>query len=455
VAVAIALVVTIAVGQSGHSVAVPPVAPAPRIDAAGPVLGGFGTSAKIPTAAGLSAALATALADHRLGSHVTVAVRDLATGQLLYSKGAVSPTVPASSIKLATATALLALRGPNYRITTRVVVGAKRGQVVLIGAGDPTLAAGRTPTYPEAGRLDVLADEVRRALGAVKPTQVIVDTSLFSGSPIGPGWQATDVNSMYVHPIIPLTTDGGRIDPNEVGNSERYPNSAVAAGQIFARYLGLPARAVVSGRAPKTPTASATTAAATTPGTQLGAVQSPPLIRILDTMLQQSDNVLAEFMARQVAIASHAPATFAGGSSAVFAVLRKLGLPMSGVNIVDGSGVSHLNRLTPALLTALLSYDAAPDHPQFHAIFSGLPIAGWSGTLAYRYTTSPDKVAAGVLRAKTGTLDGVSALAGTVVDSSGRTLAFAIMADKIPFGANAPAAEDAIGSALYRCGCGG
>jgi len=136
-------------------------------------------------------------------------------------------------------------------------------------------------------------------------------------------------------------------------------------------------------------------------------------------------------------------------------VLRKLGLPMSGVNIVDGSGVSHLNRLTPAFLTALLSYDAQPDHAQFHAIFSGLPIAGWSGTLAYRYTTSPDKVAAGVLRAKTGTLDGVSALAGTVVDSSGRTLAFAIMADKIPFGADAPTAEDAIGSALYRCGCDG
>jgi D-alanyl-D-alanine carboxypeptidase/D-alanyl-D-alanine-endopeptidase (penicillin-binding protein 4) len=160
-------------------------------------------------------------------------------------------------------------------------------------------------------------------------------------------------------------------------------------------------------------------------------------------------------MARQVAIAAHKPASFAGASSAVTSELAALGLPMAGVHIVDGSGISHLNTLTPDLLTALLSYDAQPDHARFHALFSGLPVAGWSGTLQNRYLSTTASPAAGALRAKTGTLDGVSALAGTVIDSSGRVLSFAVMADKIPDGLDAPAAEDAIGAVLYRCGCGG
>ena len=449
--IAIAIVATVVIVKANSYSAAPPIAPAPKIDQPGPVLDGFNTSAPIPTAAGLTAALAKPIADKRLGSHVTIAVRDVATGRLLYGHGASSPTTPASSMKLATATAVLALRGPNYRITTRAVAGARPGEVVLVGAGDPTLAAGARSTYPESGRLDVLADEVKRALGGVKPTRVIIDTTLFSGPATSPGWEDSDADSTYVHPIYALTTDGGRMNPSKTGNSERYPNSALAAGQIFAKLLGLPASAVANGRAPQ----AASGASGTAPGAVLASVQSAPLVRILDTMLTTSDNVLAEFMARQVAIAAHRPASFAGAAAAVTAELAKLGLPTAGTHILDGSGVSHQDRLTPALLTALLSYDAQPEHGQFHPIFSGLPIAGWSGTLAGRFITPTTNSAAGVLRAKTGTLDGVSALAGVVVDASGRSLAFAVMVDKVPIGLDAPSAEDAIGVALYRCGCGG
>jgi D-alanyl-D-alanine carboxypeptidase/D-alanyl-D-alanine-endopeptidase (penicillin-binding protein 4) len=450
-AILIVIAATVLIVKASSYSAAPPIAPAPKIEAPGPVLAGMNTSAKIPTAAGLTAALAGPLADKRLGSHVSMAVRDLATGRLLYNHGASSPTTSASSMKLATATALLGLRGPNYRITTRVVAGARPGEVVLVGAGDPTLAAGPKSTYPEAGRLDVLADEVKRALGGVKPTRVIIDTTLFSGPATSTGWQDSDTDSTYVHPIYALTTDGGRIDPAKTGNSDRYPNSAAAAGQIFAKMLGLPATAVTNGRAP----AAATGASGTTPGAVLASVQSAPLVRILDTMLTNSDNVLAEFMARQVAIATHRPASFAGAAAAVTTELSNLGLPTAGTRIVDGSGVSHQNRLTPALLTALLSYDAQPTHSRFHPVFSGLPIAGWSGTLADRFITPTTKSAAGILRAKTGTLDGVSALAGTVVDASGRSLAFAVMVDKVPLGLDAPTAEDVVGVALYRCGCAG
>ncbi len=449
--VVIAIVATVVIVKASSYSAAPPVAPAPKIEPLGPVLAGINTSAEVPTAAGLTAALAGPMADKRLGSHITVAVRDVATGRLLYGHGASSPTTPASSMKLATATALLGLRGPNYRITTSVVAGSRPGEVVLVGAGDPTLAAGPKSTYPESGRLDVLADEVKRALGGVKPTRVIIDTTLFSGPATSTGWQDSDADSTYVHPIYALTTDGGRIDPTKTGNSERYPNSALAAGQTFAKLLGLPPTSVANGRAPR----AATGATGTTPGAVLASVQSAPLVRILDTMLTDSDNVLAEFMARQVAIAVHRPASFAGAAAAVTAELNRLGLPTAGTHIVDGSGVSHQDRLTPSLLTALLTYDAQPNHSRFHPVFSGLPIAGWSGTLADRFTAPTTNPAAGVLRAKTGTLDGVSALAGIVVDASGRSLAFAVMVDKVPLGLDAPSAEDVIGAALYRCGCAG
>jgi D-alanyl-D-alanine carboxypeptidase/D-alanyl-D-alanine-endopeptidase (penicillin-binding protein 4) len=354
-------------------------------------------------------------------------------------------------MKLATATAVLALRGPDYRITTRVVAGRQPGEVVLVGAGDPTLAAGPNATYPESGRLDVLADQVRRALGGVAPTKVIVDTSLFPGPVAGPGWLAVDVNGSFISRIYSLTTDGGRIHPERTGASPRYGNTALAAGQIFARLLGLPRSAVAMGVAPKAPAAGA---APTVPGALLGSVQSAPLQRIVDTMLSTSDNVLAEFMARQVALASGEPASFAGAAGAVTDELGKLGLPLAGVHIVDGSGLSTQNRLTPLLLTSLLSYDAQPANGRLHAIFSGMPVAGWSGTLAGRFTAKGATAVRGTLRAKTGSLNGVSALAGTLVDADGRMLAFAVMVDKIPPGADAPKAIDVIGVVLGTCGCG-
>ncbi|HKD98380.1 MAG TPA: D-alanyl-D-alanine carboxypeptidase/D-alanyl-D-alanine-endopeptidase, partial [Micromonosporaceae bacterium] len=450
--VVVVVVVSVIVATRGSisTVLGPPAATGPRVDAASPVLGAMADGAKMPTTSGIAAALAKPLRDSRLGPHVSVAVTDLSTGELLYGHGENSPTVPASTMKLATATAVLALRGPDYRITTQVVAGGHPGEVVLVGAGDPTLAAGPEPAYPEAGRLDVLADQVKRALGGVAPTKVIVDSSLFSGPVVAPGWNADDLNGDYASRIYALTTDAGRIHPDNGAAGKRYVNSATAAGQIFAKLLGLPNSAVSQGVAPAEPGIGADP---TTPGAVLGSVQSAPLQRIIDTMLSASDNVLAEFMARQVALASGKPASFAGAAQAVTDELRKLGLPLAGVHIVDGSGLSRQDRLTPSLLTSLISYDAQPAHTDLHAVFTGIPVAGWSGTLAGRFDTKATNGVAGTLRAKTGSLNGVSSLAGILIDADGRTLAFAVMVDKIPGGADAPKAIDTIGAALGACGC--
>jgi D-alanyl-D-alanine carboxypeptidase/D-alanyl-D-alanine-endopeptidase (penicillin-binding protein 4) len=113
------------------------------------------------------------------------------------------------------------------------------------------------------------------------------------------------------------------------------------------------------------------------------------------------------------------------------------------------------NRLTPALLTAIFALAASADHPELHSLFSGLPVAGYSGTLKDRYVDKATRGASGLLRAKTGSLTAVSALAGTVVDADGRTLAFALMVDQYPGFNEKPVhdAMDLIGTALVKCGC--
>ncbi len=420
----------------------PDLAKVPVFGTPGAVLPAAAADAPVPTASGMAAAVRKPLRDPRLGGHVSFQVSDLDTGDVLFSHNRFSPTTPASTMKLSTASALLELRGPNYRITTKVVAGSSPGEVVIVGGGDPTLTASDTGSvYPGAARMSDLAAQVKQALGGTEPTRVIVDTSLFTGPVSGPGWDPGDAHSTYATSIYALTTDAGRRNPHNPGAAPRYDNSAEAAGEIFAADLGLPASAVSFGRAPEGTT-------------QLASVQSPPLQRILDTMLVTSDNVVAEFMARQVAIAVHQPASFAGAAAAVTAQLTKMGLPMQGVHIVDGSGLSPRDKLTPGMLAALLRYAASDDHPRLHGIFSGLPVAGWSGTLEARFKSKSAAGARGVFRAKTGTLDGVHALAGTVVDASGRTLIFVLLLDKVAWNADYGTAMDKLGAAVAACGCG-
>jgi serine-type D-Ala-D-Ala carboxypeptidase/endopeptidase (penicillin-binding protein 4) len=159
-------------------------------------------------------------------------------------------------------------------------------------------------------------------------------------------------------------------------------------------------------------------------------------------MLANSDNTVAEMMARQVALARNQPASFAGGATAVLDELNELGLPTAGLHLVDGSGLSPDDRLTTRLLTAILTLVAKPDHRQLYGVFTGLPVAGYSGTLAGRFRSPSANPADGEVRAKTGTLTGVHALVGYTPDAKGRLLAFAILVDK----STAPLfpAEDAV-----------
>jgi serine-type D-Ala-D-Ala carboxypeptidase/endopeptidase (penicillin-binding protein 4) len=137
---------------------------------------------------------------------------------------------------------------------------------------------------------------------------------------------------------------------------------------------------------------------------------------------------------------------------------------------VDGSGLSIVDRLTPAALTAVLRLIVAgaappggtgapagsgPGLAALRDLVPGLPVAGYDGTLGDRYRSGPQRAAAGTIRAKTGSLTGVASLAGVVGDHDGRLLLFAFMADRLPPGGLGPAelALDAAAAVLARCGC--
>ena len=392
------------------------------------------------TATGVARRLAGPLADRRLGSRVSATVVDAETGQVLLDRGAADPVTPASTAKLATSVALLSVTEPDQRLTTRLVAGSQPGDVVLVGGGDPTLSAapaGKPTAYEGAARVSTLAALAKQA-GLGPLSRVVVDSSLFSGPTMAPTWNPADVRGGYIAPITAAMVDAGRQD----GLRARSPTPDLAAGRALAVALGVPKAAVVRGRAP--------VGAAT-----LAAVGSQPIPRLVEQMLLASDNVLAEALARQVAIAEGRPASFAGAADATREVLARLGMP-AGDRLLDGSGLSAQDRVTPALLAALLRAAADPDQPGLHALVPGLPVSGYLGTLGDRYRTGPAALAAGEVRAKTGTLDGVSSLAGLVRGADGRLLVFAVVADRVPAGGTLPAeaALDEVAAALTTCGCG-
>jgi serine-type D-Ala-D-Ala carboxypeptidase/endopeptidase (penicillin-binding protein 4) len=391
------------------------------------------------TAAGVARVLVRPLADGRLGARVSATVLDAETGQVLLDRGAATPVTPASTAKLATSVALLSVADPDQRLTTRVVAGARPGDVVLVGGGDATLSAasaGRPTVYEGAARITTLAALAKRA-GAGTVRRVVVDSTLFTGPAMGPGWNPADVGGGYITPITATMVDAGRQD----GLRARSGAPDLEAGRALAAAFGVPKVPVIRGRAP----AGAAT---------LAEVESQPVPRLVEQMLLASDNVLAEALARQVAIAEGQPASFAGAAAATRDVLARLGMP-AGDRLLDGSGLSAQDRVTPALLAGLLRAAADADQPSLHALVPGLPVSGYLGTLDERYRTGPAAVAAGQVRAKTGTLDGVSSLAGLVRGKDRRLLVFAVVADRVPAGGTlaAEAALDEVAAALTTCGC--
>ncbi|MBB4968893.1 D-alanyl-D-alanine carboxypeptidase/D-alanyl-D-alanine endopeptidase [Saccharothrix violaceirubra] len=412
-------------------------APAPPADIAF-ALRGVGTDAPAPSAAGVAAVVSGPAASAALAP-LSGRVVDPASGTTLWEQGQGSAYTPASTIKILTSAAALLSLDHTAQFSTKVVRGAEPGTVVLVGGGDPTLTAlpaGQRSMYPGAPTIDDLVAQVRKT-GPV--TKVLYDTSRYTGDGFAPGWDPADVAAGYVTPISPLIMDGGRTDPKAV-DPPRHAAPAETVAQTFAQRLGV--TAVATGPAPAN-------------AEVLGEVKSQPVDRLVENLMQVSDNVLAETMAREVAIATGAEPSFAGAAQAVVKVLTDNGFDLTGGTVVDGSGLSPNDKIPARLLADVLVAAAspnptAPKTAKLRPLLTALPVAGGSGTLAGRYGESIGK---GWLRAKTGTLTGVNSLAGVVVDKDGRLLVFAFMSLSTLPNADVRQALDVLAASLRSCGC--
>jgi D-alanyl-D-alanine carboxypeptidase/D-alanyl-D-alanine-endopeptidase (penicillin-binding protein 4) len=387
-----------------------------------------------PTGQGLSAVLDPLLKDAALGTRRGAVVVDAVTGKRLYGTGAGKALTPASTTKIATAVAALSALGPDHRLTTRTALEAGTKELVLVGGGDPTLTAHRDAEGRAS--LRTLARKTAAALKQrdLREVTLSYDTTLYAGSGLHP----IGVNENLA-PVTALMSDEGRTDDSDSGPVIRETDPAAQAARTFAALL----------KDQGIGTTSPGPSKATGRAEPLATVSSPPLSALVERMLTESDNDIAEALARHTAVAAGERADFHGGGRAIAARLKKLGLPVSGADFRDGSGLDREDRITADLLTALLVEAGDPARPELRPALTGLPVAGFTGTLSSRYTDG----AAGVVRAKTGTLTGVNTLAGTVVDQDGRLLAFAFLASGTTDKAAAQAALDRAATALASCGC--
>lgn len=405
-------------------------------------------SAPLPDAAALRAHLASALADPALGPSVGATVRDAATGAHLLDVDADRPRVPASMVKLLTAAAVGATLDPAATLATRVVSGAP-GEVVLVAGGDSLLASGPGDPAAVAGRagLGDLAEQVAGSLQASGTTAVRLrlDTTFAAGPRYPAGWRMVDVRAGYTTGVAMLALAAHRPEPGRP--SPPQPERAVA----LAFATALQALGVTVSLAPETTWAQPAPPSAP----ELGRVESAPVADLLALALADSDNALTESLARQAAVDTGRPATFPAAVQMVRETVTGLGVDLTGVRLRDTSGLSAGQAVPARVLGDVLSLGTTGRSASLRTVVTRLPVAGLDGTLAERFMTVRTRPAAGVARAKTGTLTGASGLAGTLVDRDGRVLSYVVLADAVPPTGTLAArgALDRFVAALATCGC--
>ena len=360
-------------------------------------------------------------------------VVDAASDEIRFERGADAPVPTASVMKLVTAVTATHVLGPDTRFTTSVVPGVVPGTVVVVGGGDPTLRSGDASYYgPAAAGLDDLAAQLGE-----RPAAIGVDASLFGGPGWQPSWHDVDRRDGYIAPISALMVDAGRADAAAI-YSERTTEPAAQAGQAFAQRLGArfePGLAALPGAAP------------------LAVVESPTVAELVAVMLLDSDNVIAEALARHVALALGTGDDFAAVDAAQRQALDELGIPTEGFVGADGSGLSADDRATARLVVELL--DVLHERPELAPLREDLPENQRTGTLDTRLPGLP----AGAVEAKTGWIDDVFGLAGWLASADGAELRFALFVVR-PAGSTAEVglanrdALDAVVAAMHACGAG-
>ncbi|MCI7551427.1 MAG: D-alanyl-D-alanine carboxypeptidase/D-alanyl-D-alanine-endopeptidase [Actinomycetaceae bacterium] len=378
-----------------------------------------GELAPLPDTGAITAALEALRDDERVRAGVVAAdVRDLVTGEQLAALSPGRPSKPASVTKILTETASLIELGADATFPTTVQRAGE--DLYLVGGGDVLLGAGESDPNSTVGYagLATLAQSAAQGLqsAGITSATVHVDTSLFSGGAYASG--VKEENRMWVMEASPIA-----INRSHNSDSMPTPDPAGVAGRTFAEALstqGITATFDGVGVAPDE-------------SQEIARVESAPLRQILEVMSKESDNTLADTLARLVAIHHGSDSTFDNIQGTFIDIFTEAGWPVDGLILRDGSGLSEDNRIAPQLLAKIL-------HDTWQCMASGevcaleslpfsLPVATVDGTLTQRYWNTP---LAGQVWAKTGSLSTVRSLAGYVYTDAGRPLAFAIIVSDYP-----------------------
>ncbi|MPY92006.1 MAG: D-alanyl-D-alanine carboxypeptidase/D-alanyl-D-alanine-endopeptidase [Acidimicrobiia bacterium] len=369
------------------------------------------------------------VAEGPVGTSCTVVTT--ATGTPVYEHNPRLGVAPASNLKVVTAYATLARLGPDHRYRTQLVTDARveagivEGDVWLVGAGDPVLAtADYAASFISQPQLHTPVESLVAALQQAGVTHIrgalIGDASRYDDQHYVPSWPQrwrTGTGELPSGPLTALNLNDGLVSYPSAGQEhggsgprEAAENPAQAATARVAELLGAAGVAVDGGvrvgKAPPTPI-------------PLAFVDSPPMGELVRHMLTESDNTASELFLKELGAVEGVQGTTAGGTAVMAQVLAEGGFPLEGVAVTDGSGLDEGNLLTCRLLTMVLALV-----PQDSPLVAGLPVAGQTGTLLDRFAASP---AIGRVRAKTGTLDGASGLAGYIDTNSGERIVFAAL----------------------------
>lgn len=425
-----------------------------------PVVGSRGAAAGADLSA--TAVGETLRAGLGTGGRISYRAVDVFSGERLAEGRGTRGVAPASTMKLVTALAALTALGPDARLRTEARLAnpvasvptavASVPTVVVVGAGDPSLTTRRVagPAAQRPASLQELAERTARALAlrGTSRVQVGYDAGLFAGPAVAATWSPAFPAQGIVAPVSALVADQGKPVPSA---EARTQDPAALAARRFAERLQAIGVVVVGAPRPMSAPAAA----------RLGWVDSPSVGDLVEHMLTTSDNDYAEALARLAALAAGESGSFRGVQEHNREVLRTAlagqGVSLSHVRLLDGSGLSRGNRLTAAALTGVLvsaasGWESSPGG-RLSPLFSGLPVAGATGSLHNRFSGSSERRARGSVRAKTGTLSGIASLAGYAQRADGRLVAFAFLNDHAASTLSARRALDDAAAQLVVCKC--
>ena len=351
-----------------------------------------GLSAASGAQAGLSTRLDSALASSRISWSAQGGLAlDLASGATVYEHNADKSLRPASNEKLAIALTALEKLNPQGRIPTRVFGEGRldgtvwRGRILIKGYGDPSL---------QRDDLALLARRLRDRGIRWVTGGIIGDESYFDRVRVGPGWKRS-FYKIESPPLSALVVGRARVLGQTVSNP------ALSAAHLFRS--ALIARGIHVMR-------SASVGRAGPDAVRLADAYSTKISLLVRQMNRESDNFYAEMLLKRIGAEEAGKGTTAAGAQVVRTELKARGIPLTGVRIADGSGLSLLDRTTPRALAAILT--SAWHDARLSTVFYGsLPVAGVNGTLEDRMQTG---AAYGQVHAKTGTTSNASALSGFV-----------------------------------------